>query len=78
MYETTWEWEPLPGQRYPGDPGRPRRTVDRPRPEARPAENGTDAAAQSRGIGRATVGRPAQAPPVPRARPGGYAALAMP
>jgi hypothetical protein len=20
VYEITWEWEPLPGQRYPGDP----------------------------------------------------------
>ena len=29
VYEITWEWEPLPGQRYPGDPGR-RRAVHHP------------------------------------------------
>src|SRR4051794_31698338 len=22
LYEITWEWEPVPGQRYPGDEGR--------------------------------------------------------
>ena len=29
VYEITWEWEPLPGQRYPGDPGR-RKAVHTP------------------------------------------------
>ena len=33
IYEITWEWEPLPGQRYPGDPGR-RRAVHTPVYEA--------------------------------------------
>src|SRR5690349_14602087 len=29
VYEITWEWEPQPGQRYPGDPGR-RQAVHHP------------------------------------------------
>src|SRR3954466_1933517 len=33
VYEITWEWEPLPGQRYPGDPGR-RKAVHTPVYEA--------------------------------------------
>lgn len=33
VYEVTWEWEPLPGQRYPGDPGR-RKAVHTPVYEA--------------------------------------------
>src|SRR4051794_20207322 len=47
VYEITWEWEPLPGQRYPGDPGR-RKAVHTPVYEA---SRGDD-----RGRGRATVG----------------------
>ena len=34
IYEITWEWEPVPGQRYPGDPGRRRRAVHIPVYEA--------------------------------------------
>ena len=37
VYEITWEWEPLPGQRYPGDPGR-RKAVHTPVYEASPPE----------------------------------------
>jgi translation initiation factor IF-2 len=33
VYEITWEWEPVPGQRYPGDPGR-RKAVHTPVYEA--------------------------------------------
>src|SRR3954451_2478127 len=50
IYEITWEWEPLPGQRYPGDPGR-RRVVHTPVYEA-------SRAAEDHGVGRATVGSP--------------------
>ncbi|GGK87770.1 WG repeat-containing protein [Mangrovihabitans endophyticus] len=57
IYEITWEWEPLPGQRYPGDQGR-RRAVHTPIYEA---SRGTDA----HGAGRATVG------PSPDPGPGG-------
>src|ERR1700754_788178 len=52
VYEITWEWEPVPGQRYPGDPGR-RKAVHTPVYEA-----GRD----DRGVGRASVG-PSPAPP---------------
>ncbi len=76
LYEITWEWEPLPGQRYPGDPGRRRRAVhvpvheasalpgppDRPATEA-PHRSGEDTVPLSR--------RPYAAgpPPVPRVDP---------
>src|SRR4029453_11219403 len=50
IYEITWEWEPLPGQRYPGDPGR-RRAVHTPIYEA---SRGGD----MHGVGRAVVGPP--------------------
>ena len=43
VYEITWEWEPLPGQRYPGDPGR-RKAVHTPVYEA------------ARGDGRSPIG----------------------
>src|SRR3954447_11569137 len=55
VYEITWEWEPLPGQRYPGDPGR-RKAVHTPVYEA---SRGDD-----RGAGRAAVS-PAAGPPTP-------------
>src|SRR5258707_15147838 len=61
IYEITWEWEPLPGQRYPGDEGR-RRAVHTPvyevsRPDdASPADD-------ERGVGRAMVGPPPAQPP---------------
>src|SRR5215207_7949903 len=47
VYEITWEWEPLPGQRYPGDPGR-RRAVHTPVWEASRGD-------EIHGVGRAIV-----------------------
>src|SRR3954447_20634878 len=47
VYEITWEWEPLVGQRYPGDPGR-RRAVHTPVYEASRGED--------RGVGQAPSG----------------------
>src|SRR4051794_35243380 len=57
IYEITWEWEPLPGQRYPGDQGR-RRAVHTPVYEASRAQDTED----ERGVGRATVGPPPAQP----------------
>ena len=55
LYEITWEWEPLPGQRYPGDPGRRRRAVHVPVYEASRGDDG-------HGVGVAAAG-PAPEPP---------------
>ena len=63
VYEITWEWEPVPGQRYPGDPGR-RKAVHTPVYEASPG---------IRRIGRASVApgsaAPAPSGPGPRSGP---------
>jgi tetratricopeptide (TPR) repeat protein len=53
VYEITWEWEPVPGQRYPGDPGR-RKAVHTPVYEAK---------RDDRGVGRASVGQSPTPPP---------------
>src|SRR5690349_17756703 len=57
VYEITWEWEPLPGQRYPGDPGR-RKAVHTPVYEANRGGSATggDATAGSPPAGAATSG----------------------
>ena len=70
VYEITWEWEPLPGQRYPGDPGR-RRAVHNPVYDAsRAAEAASTwdsdfrAIAQASGPPAPTSGGPSTARPV--------------
>src|SRR3954454_23156360 len=83
VYEITWEWEPLPGQRYPGDPGR-RRVVHTPVYEASGASEpdvdvgppgsrpGYDLAARGYEQGRSPADEPARPggpSPQPRAEP---------
>ncbi|MBG0568125.1 WG repeat-containing protein [Actinoplanes aureus] len=80
VYEITWEWEPLPGQRYPGDPGR-RKAVHTPVYEASrgssapvsaapisaaPVSGSAPVSGDGRGRGRASVGA---APVSPQPRP---------
>ncbi|WP_394328299.1 hypothetical protein, partial [Couchioplanes caeruleus] len=79
VYEITWEWQPLPGQRYPGDPGR-RRAVHHPVYDAAAAAEAAaswDAdfrtIAQASGPPVSEPGRPAPVHPgSPPRSPGGW------
>lgn len=63
LYEITWEWEPLPGQRYPGDPSRRRRAVHVPVYEAAP-DSGPDTAGSVAPPPPASWSGPEDQPPV--------------